>query len=125
MNTKGVNFQPSKRGQFSAAVDNFFAQPTRPTQISAQNDSFASSRSALSIPLLRRIGTAYLPPEVGPVVPWILNDVWTNQQIGQITPLHMTPALAVSQSCHTRALHADIGWHALEPSPQTRGLLGM
>jgi len=22
MNTKGVNFQPSKRGQFSAAVDN-------------------------------------------------------------------------------------------------------
>jgi hypothetical protein len=29
MNTKGVNFQPSKRGQFSAAVDNLDLPPNR------------------------------------------------------------------------------------------------
>jgi cytochrome b6-f complex iron-sulfur subunit len=31
MNTKGVNFQPSKRGQFSAAVDSTYSSPNEGT----------------------------------------------------------------------------------------------
>jgi len=30
MNTKGVNFQPSERGQFSTAVDNVHSDPRKP-----------------------------------------------------------------------------------------------
>ena len=38
MNTKGVNFQPSKRGQFSAAVDiRSAARPARSYRLILQN----------------------------------------------------------------------------------------
>jgi hypothetical protein len=75
----------------------FAALPKQPGAPNAQKGSFASSKPALRIPLLRRMGP---PTGAGrlarTVIIGIPNGVSTSRQIAQTRPHHTTPALALS-----------------------------